>query len=256
MSRRYSRHERNEDRDTSKKRDSRISNGISLCVGCSLVAATLGLCVVGTNQAVSSMQRQMDEVLAQAEQSVSDLNIDSSDHVSDDVSVDSDGKKWTSEQIEWMRKYHITYYNGKPYDEFGHVVDDPTTAENEAESGDFRDTIPTGNEDSSFNRSDLSSEEHSDKSEKSDKKPKKEPGNSPAWYEGNKEIEVEESGKPYYVVKSGDCLSRIAKMTGFTEDDLVAHNGIQNKNLIYVGDRIYFPDKSTDSGIDLRKGLG
>lgn len=255
MSRRYVRRDRTEEREVLKKRDSRISNGVSLAIGCSLVAATLGLCVVGTNQAISSMQRQMDEVLAQAAQSVADMDTSSQlDNSSSDNTIVPSDDKWTSEQIEWMRKHHVTYYNGKPYDEFGHVIDDPTTAENEAESGNFKDTVPTDN--SGSEKSDKSDKNTEIKGEKSDGKSKKEPETSPAWYEGNDEIGLTDKGKPYYIVKSGDCLSKIAKMSGFTEDELVARNGIKNKNLIYVGDKIYFPDQAQSSDVDLQKGLG
>lgn len=48
-------------------------------------------------------------------------------------------------------------------------------------------------------------------------------------------------GKPkeeYYIVKSGDTLSGIAKKYNTTVDQLVKWNNIKNKNLIYVGQRL------------------
>lgn len=42
----------------------------------------------------------------------------------------------------------------------------------------------------------------------------------------------------YYIVKSGDTLSAIAKKYGTTVDQLVKWNGIKNPNLIYVNQKI------------------
>lgn len=41
-----------------------------------------------------------------------------------------------------------------------------------------------------------------------------------------------------YTVKAGDTLSAIAKKYGTTVDNLVAKNGIKNKNIIYIGQKI------------------
>lgn len=41
-----------------------------------------------------------------------------------------------------------------------------------------------------------------------------------------------------YIVKKGDTLSKIAQMYGTTVDDLVKINGIKNKNLISVGQKL------------------
>lgn len=45
-----------------------------------------------------------------------------------------------------------------------------------------------------------------------------------------------------YIVKAGDTLSAIAKKYGTTVEALVASNGIQNKNFIYIGQVIKIPD--------------
>ena len=50
---------------------------------------------------------------------------------------------------------------------------------------------------------------------------------------GSSELEVE-----YYVVKSGDTLSGIAKKYGATYQKLAQMNGIKNPNIIYVGQKI------------------
>lgn len=44
--------------------------------------------------------------------------------------------------------------------------------------------------------------------------------------------------KTYYTVRSGDNLTAIAKKYGTTVDKLVSLNGIKNKNLIYVGQKL------------------
>jgi lysozyme len=42
----------------------------------------------------------------------------------------------------------------------------------------------------------------------------------------------------YYVIRSGDNLSKIAKNNGTTVEQLVAWNGIKNKNFIYPGQKV------------------
>ena len=57
----------------------------------------------------------------------------------------------------------------------------------------------------------------------------------------NKVNEILEQNKPreeYYTIQSGDTLSKIAKKYGTTVSQLVAWNGIKNKNLIYAGQTI------------------
>lgn len=46
-----------------------------------------------------------------------------------------------------------------------------------------------------------------------------------------------------YVVKSGDTLGRIAEKYGMDYKELAKHNGIENPNLIYVGQKIKIPSK-------------
>lgn len=54
-------------------------------------------------------------------------------------------------------------------------------------------------------------------------------------------LTLDEQGRPYYVVKAGDCLSVIGHRYGFAYMDLARENSIKDPNLIYVGDIIYFP---------------
>ena len=48
----------------------------------------------------------------------------------------------------------------------------------------------------------------------------------------------DESKEEYYIVKSGDTLSKIAKTYNTSVDNLVKLNNIKNKNLIYVGQKL------------------
>lgn len=50
--------------------------------------------------------------------------------------------------------------------------------------------------------------------------------------------ETHSTGKTYYTVKRGDTLWGISIMYGITVDDLVKWNNIQNRNLIYPGQRL------------------
>lgn len=53
-----------------------------------------------------------------------------------------------------------------------------------------------------------------------------------------------------YTVKSGDTLTDIARKYGTTVEALVASNGIQNKNLIYVGQVLQIPTKETTKPVN------
>lgn len=251
---------RRESRERSTHKDSRISNVVSVVLGSSFVVCTLVLCILGTNAMMSSMNRQMQETIAEAKKSVSSMSVDNRAKVDSDDSFNRDTSNdgWTSDQIEWMIKNHITYYNGKPYDEFGHVVDDPTTAENEVDAvGNFKDSVSHKPNDS--NGSDNNDLDSDSSSEPSDKPSKDEPEISPNWWDGNDFVLLDEDGSPYYVIKRGDSLSKVAKMTGFTVHELAVCNKIPDEHLIFTGEIIRFPDKlsSVDaSGIDLKKGLG
>lgn len=49
---------------------------------------------------------------------------------------------------------------------------------------------------------------------------------------------IAEEQKEYYIVKSGDNLTKIARMYGTTVSKLVELNGIKNPNLIYVNQKL------------------
>lgn len=62
----------------------------------------------------------------------------------------------------------------------------------------------------------------------------------------NESIEPSNEIKPNeYVVKKGDTLSDIARKYKTTVAELVKINGIENPDLIYVGQKIYLPNKVT-----------
>ena len=58
---------------------------------------------------------------------------------------------------------------------------------------------------------------------------------------------VEPSNAEEYTVKSGDNLSKIGVLYGFTADELAAYNGIKNKNLIHPGDVIKIPPREKEA---------
>ena len=52
-----------------------------------------------------------------------------------------------------------------------------------------------------------------------------------------------------YTVKKGDTLTKIAQITGTTVSELVSLNGIQNPNIIKVGQVLQLPVKVTDPDV-------
>ena len=50
-----------------------------------------------------------------------------------------------------------------------------------------------------------------------------------------------------YVVKAGDVLSRIAVKYGMTYQEIATYNNIKNPHLIYVGQKIVIPVKTTQT---------
>lgn len=60
-----------------------------------------------------------------------------------------------------------------------------------------------------------------------------------AWL--NYETETKTDTNLYYTVKSGDNLTKIAKMYNISVNDLVSFNNIKNPNLIYVNQKIMIP---------------
>lgn len=76
---------------------------------------------------------------------------------------------------------------------------------------------------------------------------------TPADEDGGKQEETPKPAVPeakpetVYTVKSGDTLSGIAAKYGTTYQALAAHNGIENPNIIYVGQKIKIPGAGTAS---------
>ena len=65
--------------------------------------------------------------------------------------------------------------------------------------------------------------------------------------EGAEAAVVEPSNAEEYTVKSGDSLSKIGVLYGFTADELAAYNGIKNKNLIHPGQVIKIPPREKEA---------
>lgn len=59
-----------------------------------------------------------------------------------------------------------------------------------------------------------------------------------------------------YVVQSGDTLSIIASEYGVSVDEIVEANGIQNPNLIYVGEELFIPTGNGDTSATPGQGGG
>jgi type II secretory pathway pseudopilin PulG len=169
--------------------------------------------------------------------------------------------QFASEQIKWMNENDITYNEyGLPEDKNGNLVDDPTT--------DVYDPARLAyffNEDGTPKTpfiEDLPTEAPSDTTEPirtpdvenlppTETEPEDETPTTPAthpWWlddDGNllPGLQLDENGKPYYVVVPGDWLCRITERDGFDYHDLARESGIKDPNLIYAGDIIRFPDK-------------
>ncbi|WP_346916443.1 GH25 family lysozyme [Clostridium sp.] len=61
----------------------------------------------------------------------------------------------------------------------------------------------------------------------------------------NPGIDNNRKDSKYYIVQSGDTLSRIAEKYSTTYQELAANNGISNPNLIYPGQKIILPSGSS-----------
>lgn len=55
-----------------------------------------------------------------------------------------------------------------------------------------------------------------------------------------------------YVIQPGDTLSKIAKMTGTTVEQLQKLNGIKNANLIFAGKTLQIPDIESDQAFNVQ----
>ena len=64
------------------------------------------------------------------------------------------------------------------------------------------------------------------------------------------------NGQITYIVKRGDTLSQIARSYGVTVNEIASQNGIQNPNLIYVGQTLTIPTQISNSTIIYRVKRG
>lgn len=71
--------------------------------------------------------------------------------------------------------------------------------------------------------------------------------------EVNKLLNATTEDTNVYVVKKGDTLSAIAKKYNVSVDDIISTNNIANKNVIYVGQKIIIPTKSTNTNTSSAK---
>lgn len=170
--------------------------------------------------------------------------------------------KYASEQIKWMNENEITYNEyGLPEDKNGNLVDDPTTEvydparlayffnEDGTPKTPFIEDLPT--EAPSENTDPIVVPDVENlpptETEPVEEEPEQKPATHPWWLDDDGNLlpglQLDENGKPYYVVVTGDWLSRIANRYGFDYHDLARESGIQNPDLIYAGDIIRFPDR-------------
>ena len=195
-----------------------------------------------------------------------------------DEPVAEEAIKYASEQIKWMNENDIRYDEyGLPVDKNGNLVDDPTTHvydparrayffnEDGTPKTPYIDDLPTEKPDYEpavvkpttpyVEEPDTTSpptDEHPDEPEVKPEEPvSEEPvttDKSAWWFDENgnllEGLQLDENGKPYYVVVRGDWLSRIAQRYGFGDDywTLAELSHIEDPNLIYAGNIIRFPD--------------
>ena len=194
--------------------------------------------------------------------------------------------KYASEQIKWMNENNIRYDEyGLPVDASGNLVDDPTTNvydparrayffnEDGTPKTPYITELPTEKPDyepENVRPTTPYVEEPTTTSPPTDEHPSTtEPDTPPAeeqipnpqtsdddawWFDENgnllEGLQLDENGKPYYVVVPGDWLSRIARKYGFGDDywTLAELSHIEDPNLIYAGNIIRFPDTRPGDG--------
>lgn len=206
----------------------RTSSSLTIGLGVSIIVLTLLVSVVGVRTAVSSMRAASDRSRFEYERLLALRKAEQNSKEFQDLQTTAKSEEpWTSPQIEWMLENHITWdENGCPVNEDGVVVDDPTTKFDETAR-----PIPENTP------------------------PQEQPESAGNWWDGNAMIQQDEAGNLYYVVNSGDSLSRIANSTGFTVPELADYNNIQNASMINVGQHILFP-AAGPSVLDKSAGLG
>ena len=78
--------------------------------------------------------------------------------------------------------------------------------------------------------------------------------NSSQGYRRSDSREERREHRDLYVVNPGDTVDSIAAMFGVTENDLLSHNNMANKDLVYPGQQIAVPSRGGDGGRDHHGG--
>ena len=237
-------------------------NGILYTVGGVMVAGTLALSGLGIKTAVDYMKRDAetstaamytgllddmqddyDQQIAEKDQEIENLRARISEMV--------EPYDFNTDQLEWAHQSHIHWTDeGFPADEYGNIVDDPTTSSvNEIERYKEYQSMMERLEELTAEKEtieDLQQEPETSVSE-----------DGAHWWDGMDFIQVDENGEPYYVVQPGDNLSEIGARTGFTWQQLAEYNHLSNPRLINVGDVIRFPKEGPSyTGSTSGPGMG
>lgn len=232
-------------KDDRKKRN-HTQNQILTSFGCLFVTAVGVFSASGAKFAINAINRDATDTIVLAQQSrqfkpqsqqsepikiiTSESEETSEDAVKSNTTEQSntdkpDDTKWSDVQVKWMQENHITYNeNGQPVDEDGNVVTDPTITANSDSSESLESTLM-------------------------------EPETNTSWASGMDWLTQQDDGDYVYVVQKGDCLNDICARTGFSLNEVVTYNHIDNPNIIHVGERIVFP-KDGPNTVDYQLGLG
>ena len=228
-------------KDDRKKRN-HTQNQILTSVGCLFVAAVGIFSASGAKFATNAINRDAMDTIVLAQQykpsqnvtsepvknatnnvvSNKTTNVEKTDTKSEAES--NSDTEWSDEQVKWMQENHITYNeNGQPVDENGNIVTDPTVTVDSDSSKSLESTSV-------------------------------EPETNTSWADGMDWLTQLDNGDYAYTVKSGDCLDKICNRAGFTLNEVVDYNNIDNPNVIHVGQQIVFPKAGPNTTSNL--GLG
>lgn len=216
-----------------RKKKNQTQNQILVCFGCAVVIATSIFSIMGTKLAVNNINRDAQDAIVYAQQyqhqKLNESVTGSSVVAATDTIID-ETKQWSDEQVKWMQENHITYNeHGQPVDENGNVVTDPTVSDVQKSSTKSSSSTET----TSDTTDDVTSEIMTDSSD--------EPETNTNWASDKDWLTQSDDGNYFYVVQSGDVLSRICKNAGFSLDEVVKYNNIKNPDMLHVGDVVNFP---------------
>lgn len=213
--------------------------------GIALIVVCAAITFVGTSSAVDALNRNAANQMAMSQYTQPTNTVVPVNDVDD--TADSFGPyDFTTDQLDWAHKYHITWdVNGNPIDENGNVMNDPTTLVNEVARA-----IANGTANADGISIDWLKASGEDVDEPSAENTEKaETVLQPVeLYQGVDGVSKTADGSYIYTVKSGDSLNQIAAATGVPVDEIVKLNGITNPNLISVGQQLKLPsDGITDN---------